>query len=173
MGILHHTRNTERMTQDRVIHLFQEKLGYEYLGNWHARPNNSNVEEEYLIRFLSKQGHSKEIISRTLDLISQTIHQFDKSLYQRNKEFYAKLRYGVVTKIEASKHNETIALIDWKHPENNHFAIAEEVTIEGKVTKRPDIILYVNGIAICVLELKSAQNSIHEGVRQSLTNQTM
>jgi len=171
MDKVYHTRNTERMTQDRVIHLFQEKLGYEYLGNWHARPNNSNVEEEFLIRFLSKQGHSKEIISRTLDLISQTIHQFDKSLYQRNKEFYAKLRYGVVTKIEASKHNETIALIDWKHPENNHFAIAEEVTIEGKATKRPDIILYVNGIAICVLELKSAQNSIHEGVRQSLTNQ--
>ena len=169
--MVHHTRNTERMTQDRVIQLFQQKLGYEYLGNWHVRPNNSNIEEEYLTQFLQKKGHSKEYISRTLDLISQTINQFDKNLYQRNKEFYAKLRYGIVTKIEASKHNETIALIDWKNPENNHFAIAEEVTIEGRATKRPDIILYINGIAICVLELKSAQNSINEGIRQSLTNQ--
>ncbi len=74
MEILHHNRNTERMTQDRVIRLFQEKLEYEYFGSWHARPNNSNVEEEYLTQFLQKNGHSKEIISRTLDLISQTIH---------------------------------------------------------------------------------------------------
>ena len=137
MEILHHNRNTERMTQDRVIRLFKEKLEYEYFGSWHTRPNNSNIAEEYLTRFLSKQGHSKEMISRTLDLLSQTIHQFDKKLYQRNKEFYSKLRYGVVTKIEAGMQNETIALIDWKHPENNHFAIAEEVTIEERQKNLP------------------------------------
>ena len=38
----------ERITQNRVVKLFKEKLGYTYLGNWEDRPNNSNVEEELL-----------------------------------------------------------------------------------------------------------------------------
>jgi type I restriction enzyme R subunit len=45
-------------------------------------------------------------------------------------------------------------LIDWQNPEKNNFAIAEEVTILGNHEKRPDIVLYVNGIALGVLELK-------------------
>ena len=43
--------------------------------------------------------------------------------------------------------HETVWLIDWKNPEANHFAIAEEVTVHGRNTKRPDVVLYVNGIA--------------------------
>ena len=62
-------------------------------------------------------------------------------------------------------------LIDWKNPAANHFAIAEEVTVTGKNTKRPDIVLYVNGIAIGVLELKRSTVSVAQGVRQNLDSQ--
>ncbi|GAI00887.1 unnamed protein product, partial [marine sediment metagenome] len=62
-------------------------------------------------------------------------------------------------------------LIDWKHPENNHFAIAEEVTVRGNHTKRPDIVLYINGIAIGVIELKRSTVSVSEGIRQNIGNQ--
>jgi type I restriction enzyme R subunit len=48
----------------------------------------------------------------------------------------------------------TVHLIDWKNWENNDFAIAEEVTIKGKKKKRPDVVIYVNGIALGVLETK-------------------
>ncbi len=61
--------------------------------------------------------------------------------------------------------------IDWQHPEKNDFAIAEEVTVYGNREKRPDIILFVNGIAIVVLELKRSTVSIGEGIRQSIVNQ--
>ena len=61
--------------------------------------------------------------------------------------------------------------IDWKNPAANHFAIAEEVTVTGKNTKRPDIVLYVNGIAIGVLELKRSTVSVAQGVRQNLDSQ--
>ena len=54
---------------------------------------------------------------------------------------------------------------------NNDFAIAEEVTIKGNRTKRPDIVLYVNGIALGVIELKRSTVSVSEGIRQNIGNQ--
>src|SRR5205085_6836137 len=54
---------------------------------------------------------------------------------------------------------------------NNDFAIAEEVTVGGVHDKRPDLVLYVNGIAVGVLELKRSIVSVAEGIRQNLDNQ--
>ncbi|HEY9711895.1 MAG TPA: HsdR family type I site-specific deoxyribonuclease, partial [Chroococcales cyanobacterium] len=65
----------------------------------------------------------------------------------------------------------TVWLIDWKQPLKNDFAVAEEVTIKGAKTKRPDVVLYVNGIALGVLELKRSINSVGEGIRQNRLNQ--
>lgn len=62
-------------------------------------------------------------------------------------------------------------LIDWKNPEANDFAIAEEVSIKGENKKRPDIVIYVNGIALGILELKRSSVSVGEGIRQNLDNQ--
>lgn len=81
------------------------------------------------------------------------------------------LRYGVPVKTEAGKVTETVHLINWKEASKNHFAIAEEVTLKGKLQRRPDLVLYVNGIAIGVLELKNSRVSIGDGIRQSLSNQ--
>ncbi|EEW1551356.1 HsdR family type I site-specific deoxyribonuclease, partial [Escherichia coli] len=67
--------------------------------------------------------------------------------------------------------NETVWLIDWKNPEANDFAIAEEVSIKGENKKCPDIVLYVNGIALGVIELKRSSVSVSEGIRQNLDNQ--
>lgn len=71
----------------------------------------------------------------------------------------------------AGEQKQTIWLIDWENPENNHFAIAEEVTVKSKLDKRPDIVLYINGIALGILELKRSTVSISEGIRQNLDNQ--
>ncbi len=74
-------------------------------------------------------------------------------------------------KIEAGKVTETVHLINWKEPEKNDFAIAEEVTLRGNHERRPDIVLYVNGIAVAVLELKNSRISIGDGIRQNISNQ--
>ena len=84
---------------------------------------------------------------------------------------YTILRYGAKVSRGIGFNDETVWLIDWKKPENNHFAIAEEVTIAGKHNKRPDIVIYINGIALGVLELKRSIVSISEGIRQNLDNQ--
>src|SRR3989304_3360075 len=57
------------------------------------------------------------------------------------------------------------------HLQKNDFAIAEEVTLKGGHERRPDIVLYVNGIAVGVLELKKSSVSVGDGIRQNLSNQ--
>lgn len=59
-------------------------------------------------------------------------------------------------KTEAEEVTERVALIDWERPERNNFALAEEVTLRGGHERRPDLVLYVNGIAVGVIELKRA-----------------
>lgn len=161
----------ERETQDRVIALFRNELKYSYLGNWEERENNSNVEEEILTAYLTKKGHSQSLIGKILYEFGKVVNDQSKSLYDVNKEVYSMLRYGVNVQPEAGENKTTIPLIDWEHVEENDFAIAEEVTIKGIHKKRPDIVLYINGIAVGVLELKRSIVSISEGIRQSLDNQ--
>lgn len=162
----------ERITQDRIIRLFRDELDYGYLGNWHERPNNSNIEEKYLREYLKEQGYSETLINKAIaELIKKATNQ-TKSLYDNNKEVYSLLRYGIKVKEDIGENTQTVELIDWKEPLKNHFAIAQEVTIKGENKKRPDIVLYVNGIALGVLELKRSIVSVSEGIRQNLDNQT-
>ena len=161
----------ERKTQDRIVESFQKELGYDYLGNWEKRQNNSNIEETLLKGYLQKQNYPDSLIKKAIaDLVKTSANQ-QKSLYDKNKEVYSLLRYGVHIKESPSEPTKTVWLIDWKNPQNNHFAIAEEVTVIGKYNKRPDIVVYVNGIAVGVLELKRSSISIGEGIRQNLDNQ--
>ncbi|MEM7182983.1 MAG: HsdR family type I site-specific deoxyribonuclease [Spirochaetota bacterium] len=162
----------ERETQNRVIQLFCKQLGYEYLGNWIDRSNNSNIEEQYLTAYLKKAKYSQNQISDAIYKLKSEADNQNNSLYTVNKNVYGLLRYGVKIKERAEENYTTVHLINWQKPEKNHFAIAEEVTVHGKKDKRPDIVLYVNGIALAVLELKRSTVSIGEGIRQNITNQS-
>jgi len=160
----------ERVTQNRVVKLFQEKLNYRYLGNWEDRDDNSNIEEEILTDYLKKK-YSNNLIGKALYEFNKVAGDQSKSLYDVNKAVYSMLRYGVNVQPDIGQNKKTIQLIDWKKPLNNDFAIAEEVTIKGIHKKRPDIVIYVNGIALGVIELKRSTVSISEGIRQNLDNQ--
>ena len=161
----------ERETQNRVVKLFQDRLGYNYLGNWENRENNSNIQEELLTTYLKRKNVIDTLINKTLDKLRITANNYNETLYTNNKNIYMLLRYGVKIKAEVGDKTETVQLIDWEHPEKNDFAIAEEVTVLGNREKRPDIVIYVNGIALGVLELKRSTISIGEGIRQSIVNQ--
>ena len=161
----------ERATQKRVIKLFLEELGYRYLGDWTDRENNSNIEEALLTEYLKWRGYSDAQIAVAHYKLRTEADNHNRSLYANNHAVYALLRYGVPVKIEAGKVTESVHLIDWEHPENNDFAIAEEVTLHGNHERRPDIVLYVNGIAIGVIELKNSRVSIGDGIRQNISNQ--
>lgn len=161
----------ERETQKRIVKLFEEKLGYKYLGNWKERKNNQNIEEEILRGYLKQEGYSQKLINRAVrDLIEKANNQ-NKNLYYSNKEVYSALRYGIKVQENAGENNQTVHFINWEEADKNEFAIAEEVTVKGVYDKRPDIVLYVNGIALGVIELKRSTISVSEGIRQNLDNQ--
>jgi type I restriction enzyme R subunit len=160
----------ERVTQNRVISLMCDKLRYTYLGDFSDRQDNSNIEEKYLKKYLKNQGYSDELIRRAVNTLIEASRRSD--LYYGNKTVYSLLRYGAAERENVSTKNETVKFINWAEPHKNDFYVAEEVTIKGEHIKRPDVVLYINGIAVCVIELKRSIVSVSEGIRQNLDNQT-
>ncbi len=165
----------ERETQKKVVQFFELALKYDYLGDWHYREGNTNIETKYLIPFLEKQGYSKVLINKAIDKLTKEATIIGKDLYYANQDVYSLLRYGVKVRPDVGDNKETIWLIDWKNPKNNHFAIAEEVSIprnqQNNKYKRPDIVIYVNGIALGIIELKKSTVGVTQGIRQNLLNQ--
>ena len=162
----------ERITQNRIIQLFTEQLGYTYYGNWEDRINNSNVEDTYLRKFLKKQKYPPTLVEKAISEVAQLANSNTGNLYERNQKMYNLLRYGVKARPELGEHFETIFPINWKKWEKNDFGIAEEVTLNNdKHNRRPDLVLYINGIAFGVLELKRGTVDIAESIRQNISNQ--
>ncbi|MEX2402405.1 MAG: HsdR family type I site-specific deoxyribonuclease [Rhodothermales bacterium] len=164
----------ERPTQNRVIGLIRDRdgLGYGYLGNLKDRADNRNVESDLLRKWLRARRFSERLIGRALHKLGQAAALGSgTSLYDANKDVYELLRYGIKVKEGAGEQAQTVHLIDWHDPEANDFYVAEEVTVRGENDKRPDVVIYVNGIALAVLELKRSIVSVAEGIRQNLDNQ--
>lgn len=162
----------ERKTQDRVVRLFRDSLDYEYLGNWQDREGNSNVEPQALESNLERRGYGTAHVTKAVkELKGDASLGRGRDLYEANQDVYRLLRYGVKVRPEAGHLTETVWLIDWENPEANDFGIAEEVTVFGQHTKRPDLVLYVNGIAVGTIELKRSKVAVGEGIRQTISNQ--
>ena len=162
----------EILTQQRVVAFFQDALGYDYLGCWKDRSDNRNVEKSLICDWLKRRHYNDKIVTKVLDELGKASSlSGNNTLYGANRRVYDLLRYGVKVQPGVGEQHVTVWLIDWENFANNNFAIAEEVTVAGQNTKRPDLVLYINGIALGVLELKRSTVSVTEGIRQNLDNQ--
>ena len=166
----------ERQTQNRVIERMTRAvkdggLGYTYLGDWSQRDGNRCVELDLLRANLSQRGYSEAHIAQAITKLQAAIDVTGITLYQANLRTYQLLRYGVPVQIAAGAAHETVHLIDWNNTAANDFGLAEEVTLKGGHQRRPDIVLYINGLAMVVLELKRGSVELTEGIRQLMSNQ--
>ncbi len=134
-----------------------------------TKSDNENINKESLKAWLVK---NQKINHERWQRIEHEINKaLENDLYEANQKFYELLIYGVRTKISQNEPTQTSWLIDWKDVSKNEFSVAEEVSVKGSNTKRPDMVLYVNGIALGVLELKNSSVSVESAIRQNLDNQ--
>lgn len=163
----------ERQTQNRVITLLQERLpALQYVGNL-ADSENGNIREATLIEWLtSKQGIGETESRKAVRQLRQTISQCERgdNLCQVSEKVYSLLRYGASVDGGAGQTKKRVHFIDWKHAERNVYELAEEVSVPCNACatsehRRPDIVLYVNGIALVVIELKRQGVPVAEAIR--------
>ena len=165
--------DAERKLQNRVIQWLKDDLSYRFLGDF-TDLNNGPIKEDLLRKNLVKRGYSKDVINIAISDIQRKVANQTDSLYQVNETVYSLLRYGEQGVKNEQGNRITVQYIDWENVGNNDFYVAEEVSVlrYDRVTKkRPDLVLYVNGIAVGMFELKRSCVSIGEGIRQMLTNQ--
>lgn len=162
--------DSERKTQKRVIDFFENTLKYTYIGNL-SEQENTNIIEDKLSAYLKSRGYSERLISGAINELKKTSLNLQQGLYSANKEVYSLLKYGAKVKEDIGSTEKTVYFIDFDDIGNNKFYIAEEVTVIGNNTKRPDLVIYVNGIALAVIELKNSRISVANGIRQNITNQ--
>lgn len=168
--------NSERAVQNRIIKLLQEYNGYDYLGNY-KDIENGNIIEDILRKYLMENQNltSSQATEAINKLKADASCLSQESLYNSNKDVYNTLRYPMPVSQGAGLPNKQVMLIDWKNPDNNIFSIAEEVTVRKQTVvaehRRPDVVIYINGIAVAVIELKKATVSVEDGINQNWRNQ--
>lgn len=169
-------------------------LGWSYLSPEEALAARAGKPDQVVLtRLLREQlakrtftfgGQEYSLSDKAIDNLIAEVNSpaLNQGLLTANERLYNHLMYGIsVTEfIDGKKANPTIALIDWHHPTNNSFVFTEEFTVtraNGVESRRPDIVCFVNGIPLVVIEAKRPDGSakkvptIGEGISQTLRNQ--
>ncbi len=148
---------TESNYENAIIQLFTDTLGYAHVyGPEVERDYHSPLYEDELWPALRavNPGRSQAALE---DAVARLKDIETGSLLQRNMVFMDYLQNGVPVKVwvEGEERSELIYLLDYAHPERNHFTVANQWTVVEQSEKRPDVILFVNGLPLVVMELKS------------------
>lgn len=160
------TRITEHTIETFAIELLED-LGYRYIYAPEIAPDGDYPErdsyEEVLLTKRLKNAIARINPDMPLEAQKDALKAVQRisstDLLNNNEEFHRLLTEGIpVTKrVSGYDRGDRVWLIDFENPLNNDFVVANQFTIlENNVNKRPDIILFVNGIPLVVMELKNA-----------------
>ncbi len=144
-----------------IIQMFEEK-GYTYIENndeWLANRNLDDfIIEDDLLEAL-ETINSKVKRSLFNEVVTKIKHLDVLSFIDKNRLFHKYLVDGIFVEDYCSSSNPLIKIIDFQNPENNIFKIGNQVKFnEGRSTRVPDILIYVNGLPLIIFELKSIEN---------------
>ena len=148
---------TESDYENSVIELFKNNLGYEYLyGPDIERDFYSPLYEDVLIESLYRlnRGLSDDAIQ---DALFKLKNIENGELTQKNTVFMDYLQNGIPVRYFANgeERSSIVYLADYKNPDNNSFIVANQWTFIENSNKRPDVILFLNGLPVVLVELKS------------------
>lgn len=157
---------TENIIEAFAIELF-EKLGYEYIYAPNIAPDGETpVRETYeQVLLIERLTNAVKKINKSIPLDSQNeaIKEIQRivspELIANNETFHRYLTEGIPVskRVDGDDRGDRVWLIDFKNPHNNDFVVANQFTVvENNNNKRPDVILFVNGIPLVVIELKNA-----------------
>ena len=143
--------------ENSIIELFQNNLGYEYAyGPDIERDFYNPLYEEVLLDSLSRlnKGLPDDAIK---DAIFKLKNFENGELVQKNSAFMDYLQNGIPVRyfLDGEERSAIVYLADYRKPENNSFIIANQWTFIENSNKRPDIILFLNGLPVVLVELKS------------------
>lgn len=151
------TSYTESHYENAVLQLFQKQLGYTYIyGPDVDRDYHSPLYEDVLLPCLRRVNPSLPM--GALNEAVYKLKNFESgTLLQKNMVFMDYLQNGVPVKyfVNGEERSTLVYLVDYKNPANNDFTIANQWTVVENSEKRPDVILFVNGLPLVVVELKS------------------
>jgi len=173
------TSITENSIEEFTIELL-EKLGYEYIYAPNIAPDGESPERESYeqVLLLSRLQNAVKRINKSIpsDAQDEAIKEIQRiaspELLANNESFHRLLTDGIPVskRVDGHDRGDRVWLIDFKNPSNNDFVVANQFTVvENNNNKRPDVILFINGMPIVVIELKNAADenaTIHSAFRQ-------
>ena len=148
---------TESDYENSIIELFQNNLGYEYAyGPDIERDFYNPLYEEVLLDSLYRlnRGLPDDAIQ---DAVFKLKNFENGELVQKNSVFMDYLQNGIPVRyfLGGEEHSSIVYLVDYKNPDNNSFVLANQWTFIENSKKRPDVVLFLNGLPIVLIELKS------------------
>lgn len=157
---------SESQIESFAIQLF-EHLGYKSLYGPDIAPDGPNplrvsLEEVVLKEFLRKSVqriNHKLPVAVCEDAVNEVLRIASPDLLANNEQFHRMLTEGISVSVhrDGAERGELVWLIDFDNPLNNEFTVVNQYTIvENGRNKRPDLILFVNGLPLVVIELKNA-----------------
>ncbi len=183
----------ERDYQNKIVDLFRQNLSYAYLGSLQypkgmqaheSGEKNSPFIEKELYAFLSSRltpsgarlytDYQVDIVLEKVRAETRLSSNHPGALIEQNAKLYESLARGVKARPSPDENEVDVMLFDFRNPQANRFALAEEVSFIDVLTgshSRPDLVVYVNGFALAVIELKRSLVSIDEAIKQQLSNQ--
>jgi len=158
----------ESVVEEAAIEWF-ESLGYAYVNGGDIAPDSTNPERaDYGAVLL--EGRLRSALERinphldadTLDDVVRRLLRLDSpSLEENNLAFHRMLTKGVEVQVRTDSgiRGDLAWLVDFEHPDNNDWLVVNQLTvIEGKHNRRPDLVTYLNGMPIAVIELKNPED---------------
>ena len=154
MSIIGTETDFELATLDRL-----RRLGYRYAhGEEIERPSREAVTLTDRLRAFLRKAYPKV----PQPVLEEAVHQFSRpqgvDTLRRNFAFYETAVHGVIISHKDKSGKDVpyhLYSIDWENPENNDFLAVNQFTVEGRHTRRPDVVIFINGLPLVVFELKN------------------